>query len=679
MLRAQELAGDDAAVAAEVDSLLEAMASCGDFLNHAPSPAADASPWVEALASGARIGPWRIVRLIGQGGMGAVYEAERADGAYMLSAAIKLLRREAFGQLERFHAERQILARLTHPGIAHLLDGGIAPDGRPYMAMELVSGQTLMAYCAGIQATLAQRLALFAQICDGVAFAHQHFIVHRDLKPANILVTADGQVKLLDFGIAKLLDSADGFASTITQAAPLTPQYAAPEQLTGEPITTATDIYALGLLLLELLTGELPWPATSTPVARMLRVSQPRVAKAASDVAAASKQPPVAPKLLRGDLDAIVAKALRTEPSARYASVDAMKRDVDRAQRGVPVSAREGAQLYALGRLLRHYRWAALSAAAVFLALSVGLGTAAWQAHRASAERDAARRDAAREEALRDHLTGLFRTAIADHGGAAPTAKNMLDKSAQRVLREYRDQPLLAGQVVLTLADLYDALQDVQGSATLLEGFLGQAGQDADPYAVADAQQKLAGIELLRGNAKRAGELLDLSDGYWAKNEGLHAEERLEGQAVRVRLQRTRGDIDGSIATARSAIAQRIALSGPRPPRNGRALQLARHLPRCRQPLGGGARGLQGDHRDLRQDRPRRGPRCADHPRQHGHAGAADRPSAGGRGLAEGRRGPRADPRRRLGGGGGVAGLRRQGAVGAGPAGRGDRHLAFGR
>ena len=554
----QRLAPDDAAVRAEVESILRAASACGQFLASPAQPTAVATP-SSPFEGGDRLGPWRIVGPIGRGGMGEVYEAERADGGFAQRVAIKLLRPEASEQLERFHAERQILARLEHPGIASLHDGGLAPDGRPWMAMELVFGRTLTAYCAETHATLDQRLQLVMQVCDAVAYAHHHLVVHRDLKPANILVTDEGQVKLLDFGIAKLLDGA-GSAQTLTRSAPLTPLYAAPEQLTGGPITTATDVYALGILMFELLTGGPPWADTGTPVAQLMRAVHAQPAPLASLARHAGA--PVAPRLLQGDLDAIVAKALRAEPAHRYATVDALRRDIDHARRGEAVAAREGARLYAAGRLLRRYRWAAAATSAVFVALATGLGVAAWQAHRATTERDLALRDAAREEALRYQLTGLFRNAIADHGASAPTAKSMLDQSAQRVLKEYRDQPLLAGQVVLTLADLYDALEDVQGSATLLEGFLAEAGTDADPFAVADARQKLAAIELMRGHVERAGKLLDQADAYWSRELQPHAAEHLEGQGVRARWQRASGDLDAAIATDRATIAQRTALSG---------------------------------------------------------------------------------------------------------------------
>ena len=556
----RRLRTDDPQVNEEAASLLRAAAACGDFLIQPAQPMAlTEAPRV--FEAGGRIGPWRIVRDLGRGGMGEVYEAERVEGGFAQRAAVKLLRREASEQLERFHAERQILARLEHPGIARLHDGGVAGDGRPWMAMELVVGRTITAFCAETGATLDDRLRLFTQVCDAVASAHHHLVVHRDLKPANILVNTEGQVKLLDFGIAKLLD--DGAdARTRTQAAPLTPLYAAPEQLTGGTITTATDVYALGLLFFELLTGVQPWAGNGTPMASVLRALHAQAAPLPSTVAAARAAAPVAPRLLRGDLDAIVSKALRAEPAHRYPTVEAMKRDIEHSQRGETISAREGARLYGLGRLLRRYRWAAISVGSVFLALALGLGAAAWQAHRATLERDVALRNAAREEALRYQLIGLFRGAIAGHGSETPTAKSMLDKSAQRVLREYRDQPLLAGQVVLALADLYDALEDIQGSAALLEGFLAEPQASADPFAVADAQQKLAGIELLRGHVDKSGQLLDQAEAFWARDANAHTEEKLEGMGVRARWQRSRGDFDGAIATGRSAITLREAFAG---------------------------------------------------------------------------------------------------------------------
>jgi predicted Ser/Thr protein kinase len=555
-LRARRV--EDSAVVAEVESLLRSASASGGFLSMSPKPAADPLP-DDTL--GLRLGAWRITRLIGRGGMGEVYEAARADGNFEQRVAIKLLQREAAAQMERFQAERQILARLEHPGIARLYDGGVTEDGRPYMAMEFVEGRPITEFCQINHATFEQRLALFVQVCDAVAYAHRNLVVHRDLKPSNILVTPTGAVKLLDFGIAKLLD-AQRARVTQAAAAPMTPICAAPEQLTGGAITTATDVYALGLLLFELLSGTHPWIGSDTPVLQAMRTVLQKPAPSVSRTAEAQPNPPVPARLIRGDLDAIVAKALRKEPGDRYATVNGIKLDVERAMRGEPVEAREGAHLYVISRTLRRYRWAAAGIAAVIVSLAVGLGVAAWQAEKAAQERDVARRDAAREEAVRYSLTGLFRAAISDQGSKTTTAKGMIDSSAQRVLKEYRDQPQLKGQIVLTLADLYTALEDANGAAALLDGYLAEANPNADPLAVADARQKLAGVELLRGHADRAAELVAQAEGFWNASPGRYAEERLEGLAIRARVQRARGDLDGSIATIRDAISRRIALSG---------------------------------------------------------------------------------------------------------------------
>ncbi len=522
------------------------------------------------LAQGTRLGPWRLGPLLGRGGAGEVYAAERADGAFEQKVAVKVLQVEAAAQLPRFHAERRILARLEHPGIARLLDGGVTADGRPYAVIEYVEGRPLVEHCRERGCDLAERLRLFGQVCDAVAHAHRNLVIHRDLKPANILVGADGRVKLLDFGIAKLLEVGEtgetGAAADLTRA-PLTPDYAAPEQLTGEPVTTATDVYALGILLFELLTGERPWRSGELPIASAVRLLLEKEAPPASRVAREARggQSPVPARALEGDLDAIVAKCLRKEPEHRYESVAALSEDLERNRRREPVRAREGAGLYVLGRVLLRHRWAVAGTAAVLLSLAVGLAAFAWQARQAKLERDVARRASNREEAIRDHLTRLFRTSLAEPAGSTAepiTAKTMLDRSAQRVLAEYRDDPRLAGEVVETLADLYGALGDVEGEAPLLEGFLAAAGPEAEPQAVALARQKLASIELVRGRPERAAPLLDRAEAFWKNDPGLYREQRLEGLLIRAQLLRAQGNLDGSIATFRQAIAERTALSG---------------------------------------------------------------------------------------------------------------------
>jgi serine/threonine protein kinase len=318
--------GDDADLRREIEELLRSHRRSGPL--DAPPQAPSNASMHPSLAPGTRVGAWRIEEMIGRGGMGEVYAARRAESAFEQRAALKLLRYEAAGELERFHAERRILARLEHPGIARLLDGGVATDGRPYMAMEYVEGQTLTAHCRERNATLRERLALFAQVCDAVGFAHRNLIVHRDLKPANILVDVAGNVKLLDFGVAKLLDATALAGEADVTIAPFTPDYAAPEQLAGEPATTATDLYALGVLLFELLTGTLPLRTRGLPSARALKVLLDRDAPAPSKAAHAGSDAPVPPRLLVGDLDAIVGKCLRKDPAHRYESALGLRRDI---------------------------------------------------------------------------------------------------------------------------------------------------------------------------------------------------------------------------------------------------------------------------------------------------------------------------------------------------------------
>ncbi|HEY6453332.1 MAG TPA: serine/threonine-protein kinase [Steroidobacteraceae bacterium] len=549
----------DAAVRGEAESLLRADQASSGFLE-TPATLAPAEP--DEPEVGMQLGHWRILKIVGRGGMGIVCEAQRVAGDFEQRAAIKLLQPGAAGTMQRFEAERRIVARLEHPGIARLLDGGVAADGRPYMVMEFVDGQSITDHCRLGRLSLIERLNLFIQVCDAVAYAHRRLIVHRDLKPSNVLIDADGRVKLLDFGIAKLLDAPD---NNLTQAVMvvLSPLCAAPEQLSGGEITTQTDVYALGLMLYELLVGHHPWIQGNAPRLSELRELQHRPLPSASRHPATSTEWRIDPSALRGDLEAVLNKALRPEPAQRYAGVEALKQDIERYLRGDPVQAREGVRFYVLGRLLRQHRWFALGLAGIVISLAVGLGLAAWQAKQAALQRDAARREAAREEAVRYNLTRMFRSAISDTANeATPTAKAMVDLSAQRVLREYRDNPEVGGPLVLTLADLYGALEDVAGAGALLEGFVSQAGPQTDPVVLADARQKLANVELLQGHLDHAGVLLAQAQGYWASAPHANAEEQLEGLKTQAQLQRARGDFDGAASTARAAITQRIALSG---------------------------------------------------------------------------------------------------------------------
>ena len=380
------LNGDDAALSEELQALIAADCASGVLDRRVQDLATGISDTAGALI-GQTCGRWRIVEILGRGGMGAVYRAERADGAYQQQAALKLIRLgvDSPQVRERFLRERQILARLQHPHIAALLDGGLAENGQPYFAMELIDGEAIDRWCDRHRLTIAERLRLFLQVLDAVQHAHAGLVVHRDLKPSNILVTEQGQAKLLDFGIAKLLEDESG----TTRDRPFTPEYAAPEQLRGEPITVATDIYALGVVLYQLLSGVHPFGLTAaTPIQQQIqaldRTCTPitrAVARAAPDVAVARSSSQAAlSRALRGDLAAIVETCLAGEPARRYASSEAFSADLRRHLGGQPISIRAGSRRYRAGKFARRHRSILVTLAIVLLALAVGVGVGLQQA-----------------------------------------------------------------------------------------------------------------------------------------------------------------------------------------------------------------------------------------------------------------------------------------------------------
>lgn len=559
-------ANGDEDVLMELRSLLEAHACAAPWVDdHLVRPLPEAVDPRELLAGPAmprRAGAWLIGALIGRGGSGEVHLATRADGHFEQRVALKLLIPDVPGQLDRFRAERQVLARLEHPGIARLLDGGMAEDGREYAVMEYVDGMTLMAHCAEHHATLHERLDLFVQICEAVSHAHQNLIVHRDLKPGNIMVTHEGRIKLLDFGIAKRVDLSEAMARHETLA-PLTPDYASPEQVTGAPVTTATDVYALGMVLFELLTGDRPWPGMRPSLARAVQLIVNATPPLASVAARSRAHAPVPPLRLKGDLDCIVAKCVRKEPSERYATVNELQRDVENHLAHRPVRARAGESLYVLARAMRRHLLPTVAGLAMLVSLGVGIGVAAAAARRAAVERDIAQAAATREEAVRLYLTNMFRGAIAEHSGNTVDAKGMLDQSARRVIDQYKGDPKLTGRMVMTLANLYGALQDDEGQAPLLEAYLSAAGRDADPESLAAARQALAQVELERGHAARCAELLRQSDSFWDGAPDRYREQHLEALGLHGRLWRAQGKLPESIRTYREAIDGRLRAGGP--------------------------------------------------------------------------------------------------------------------
>ncbi len=380
------LCGEDQELRKIVVSMLDSEESArrsDDKLSTSRAAAADAADRAaaaeaaraEAAQVDSRVGPWRLVRKIGSGGMGIVWLAERADGQFKQRAALKLIKRgmDSDAVLARFLRERQILARLEHPHIAHLLDGGITDDGRPYFAMEYVEGLPLFDYCRDKSIKLEERIKLFVEVCAAVQFAHARHVVHRDIKPSNILITASGAAKLLDFGIAKLLQNDDEPVATLTNVQrdrPMTPAYAAPEQISGEPITEATDVYALGGVLYELLTDQrahdFSGAADASDVLRIIQATDP-VAPSRLKLAAT----PVPRKRLRGDLDVIVLTALRHQPARRYASAAALAGDLRNYLAGNPIAARRDHVVYRAYKFLRRHRIGVAAIVAVALIAAV--------------------------------------------------------------------------------------------------------------------------------------------------------------------------------------------------------------------------------------------------------------------------------------------------------------------
>ena len=465
------LAQRDAPVHALVQRLIEAdrEADAQAFLD-APDES-DEPPPAPTLA-GTRFGPWQLERVIGTGGMGQVWLARRTDGLYEGEVAIKLLRDVLAdaGANERFAREGQMLARLSHPNIARLLDAGTAADSRRYLVLEYVEGQRIDQYCDGQQLTLAGRIKLFAQVCDAVAHAHANLVVHRDLKPSNVLVTPQGQVKLLDFGVAKLLASGDSPAgeSPLTQwaGAALTPEYASPEQIEGGPITTATDVYAMGVMLYGLLSGSRPYGGERASPARLAREiveTAPRplsgLARTVTDrealEAIAARRATTPEKLCRalaGDLDVIVAKTLKKLPEERYATVQALAADLAHYLRQEPISARPDSASYRLRKFVRRH-WAGVGAGGlVVVALAAGMAGTLWQARLAG-------REARKAEAATRFLTGVFEanstTKNASVKAQQTTARELLDLGRQRIATELKDQPEVRLQMLATLSGMY--------------------------------------------------------------------------------------------------------------------------------------------------------------------------------------------------------------------------------
>jgi eukaryotic-like serine/threonine-protein kinase len=492
-------------------------------------------PRVEGLR---RVGPYRLLREIGRGGTGRVFVAERAEGGFGQRVAVKLLRPGMDSEeiLKRFTTERSILARLEHPGIARLYDGGTTADGRPYFVMEAIDGRPIDQWASERRVDLAARLALFVEVCRAVHYAHQNLVVHRDLKPSNVLVTRSGQPKLLDFGIAKLLDPDLSHEATHTALRPMTPGYASPEQVRGDPVTTASDVYALGVLLYRLLTGRHPYRLEGSSAAELERRITDEEPLAPSSVAVRSQDR----RRLAGDLDNVVARAMEKRPERRYASAEQLALDVERHLAGHPVAARSPTLAYRGSRFLSRHRLPVAVAAAFAVLLAAFVASTLVQSRRVAEERDRAERVSA-------VLVDLFE--VADPGrGASVTAREILDQGAVRVREELTGTPELRATVLETIARAYRNLVLYESAEPLLE------------EAVA-----------LRRMDRRSGR------GSAPDRAGAHLAAALDELGV---VRALSGDYEGAEPLLAEALELRLATLGPAHPDTSRSfdhLALVRH------------------------------------------------------------------------------------------------------
>jgi serine/threonine-protein kinase len=532
--------GSDAGLKEEVLAYFASGVAAGSFLEESPisgletlsaPPGPEPSDDPEDPKSDT-IGPYRLLHRIGRGGMGVVYLARRADGQFVKDVALKLVRRglDTDEILARFRRERQILARFEHPHIARLLDGGISADGRPYLVMEYVPGEPITAWCDARSSSLEDRLRLFLEVCDTVQYAHRNLVVHRDLKPSNILVSRDGQVKLLDFGVAKVLADEAREETTLTRAGqrPMTPEYAAPEQALDAPLTTAADVYSLGVVLHELLVGPRPARGGGPPSAQRPQAEAAR---------RRGTSPERLRRWLRGDLDTIVLKALQADPARRYRTVEALAEDLQRHRDELPIRARRDTWGYRTGKFLSRHRWGAGAAGLLALSLGAGMAGTIWQARQA-------RREAAKARVVKDFTLSLFQVSNPHEAHAADlSARDLLDAGARRVDKELGAQPEIQAEMMQTLGRIDLALADYDAARGLLERAL-------------DLQVRLHGKE----SREAATAMHDL--GTLRSEKGDYAEaEPLLREALRV-MEALDGPDDVSLAPILSNLSEMLGQTG---------------------------------------------------------------------------------------------------------------------
>ena len=511
----EEACREDPSLRWQVESLILALDEASHLLDTAVSDSAKAS--AESAAGRQRFGPYQIERELGRGGMGVVFLARRADDTYRGQVAIKLLLElRSHEQLRRFRIERQILANLQHPHIARLLDAGRTEAGSPYVVMEYVPGTAIHTFCDDRRLNLQERIDLFISVCRAIQYAHQNLVVHRDLKPDNILVTPEGTPKLLDFGIAKLLEApTEDRAETETGVRLMTPMYASPEQVLGAPVTVATDVYGLGLVLYQLLTGRLPYALKNTNLtekARIIAQEEPMRPSAAVTNGVPYKTPLTRlKKQLDGDIGTILLTALQKQPARRYDSAAAFADDLERYRHGLPVKCRPDTFGYRAAKFIRRHRVGTAFAAAVLLFLTTFGVLMTIQADRIARERDAATAARAEAQEVSRLLIRLFEVADpSESRGATITARELLERGAEKVVPELEDQPTIQASMMESIGRVYRNLGLYTEADRMLTGALATRRRlfDEGHPAISTSLMELGYLHYTLGEYKDAERLL---------------------------------------------------------------------------------------------------------------------------------------------------------------------------
>lgn len=504
---------------------------------------------------GQRVGAWRIDGLIGRGGMGAVYAVSRQDSGFEQHGALKRLPEGSDEGRWRFEAERQILARLDHPGLARVYDGGVDAGGQPWMVIERIEGGPIDTWCRDHAADFSKRIHKALEAIEAVAFAHKALVLHRDLKPANVLIDASGRARVIDFGIAKQMD----LSARTEGLLPLSAPYAAPELLTGEPVGPPCDVYGAAALLYELMMGKPPISLEGVPVAlgvgRILDTVPAPLNAAASPVLATARTRQVA------DLNAVLQKALRKPPGDRYATLEALAEDLRRVLSGDGVEARAGENGYRLRRQLWQWRWPVAAAAAIMLSLTAGLVTTLWQRNEAVAARDAALAEETRGDAVRQSLYLLLGES-AEAGGTDATGREVLQRATSRIRQQYVNNPAEAAPLLHALGELYFFMGDYEEAISVLRTLI-LTGEEAGapPDTLALARFDLAQSLVRTGGMEEAADLLRQAQAFWSADPSKWRIRLIDSRLVEAQILRA-ADPAAAARLLETALADHIALHG---------------------------------------------------------------------------------------------------------------------